>query len=195
MKKTWLNALSLVLAGALLIPVSSIAQEDKEKESKSAKEKEKKEAQQIIITRKNNSDEKMVIEFNGDKVTINGKPCAEYCEQNKNVNVHVNKLKDVEFLTRIPNVSNSWTLNSDQNMGFFNEESNRAMLGVTTDQTDEGTKILSITKESAAEKMGLKEGDVIKKFNDKSINSPDELTKAVKSQKPGDKVTVTYLRV
>lgn len=195
MKKTWLNALCFVLAGALLIPVTTIAQEGRDKESKSVKEKEKKDGQQIIITRKNNSDEKMVIEVNGDKVTINGKPCEEYCDLNKNVNVHVNKLKDLEFLTttRVPGVSGSWNLNSDH-QGFFNEDNNRPMLGVTTDKTDEGTTILSITKESAAEKMGLKAGDVIKKLNDKTIGSPDELTAAIKSHKPGDKVTVTFLR-
>src|SRR5690242_7817733 len=149
MKKTWFNALALILAGALLIPATTMAQEEKERESKSVKEKEKKDAQQIVITRNNNSDEKMVIEVNGDKVTINGKPCAEYCELNKNVNVHVNKLKDLEFLTttRVPGVSGNWNLNGDQHLGFFNEDNNRAMLGVTTDKTDEGTTILSITKE------------------------------------------------
>lgn len=193
MKKSWLKALTLVLAAALILPVSVMAQEDKEK-LKEKIEKEKKDGQQIIITRKN-TEEKMVIEINGDKVTVNGKPIDEYREKNGDLNVRLNKLKDMEYLTRIPNVSGSWNMNSDNHQGMlFNEDNNRAMLGVTTDKTDEGVTILSITKEGAAEKMGLKEGDVITKFDNKAIKSPDELTSAVKSRKPGDKVSVTYLR-
>lgn len=194
MKKTWLKALAFVLAGALIIPVSVKAQEEKIKEEKESKIKEKKDAQQIIITRKNNTDEKMVIEINGDKVTVNGKPIDEYKEKNSDLNVRVNKLKDMEYLTRIPNVAGTWNTNGDHLGNLFTEDNNRAMLGVSTEKTDEGTTILSITKESAAEKMGLKEGDVITKFDSKQIRSPDELTAAVKSHKPGDKVTVTYLR-
>jgi serine protease Do len=42
--------------------------------------------------------------------------------------------------------------------------------------------------------MGLKEGDIITKMDSKPITCPDDLTAAVKSHKPGDKVSVTYLR-
>src|ERR1700754_2458959 len=42
------------------------------------KEKDKKKNQTITIVRNGNSDEKMTIEVNGDKVTINGKPVEEY---------------------------------------------------------------------------------------------------------------------
>ena len=42
--------------------------------------------------------------------------------------------------------------------------------------------------------MGLKEGDVITRIDDKKIENPDDLSAAIKAHKPGDKVTVTYLR-
>ena len=120
MKKTWLKALAFVLASALVMPVTGKAQENKEKESKTTKEKSK-DAQQIIITRKSGSDEKTVIEINGDKVTVNGKPLEEYRDKNGDLNVHLNKIKDLEFYTRIPNVSGTWNLN-DNHQGFFSEE-------------------------------------------------------------------------
>ena len=41
-------------------------------------------------------------------------------------------------------------------------------------------------------KAGLKEGDIITKIDDKKIEDPDALAKAVKEHKPGDKVSVTY---
>jgi serine protease Do len=68
------------------------------------------------------------------------------------------------------------------------------MLGVVTEKTDNGVKISDITKESGAEKAGLKEGDVITKIGDKKIETSDDLSKEIKSHKPGDKVSVTYLR-
>ena len=68
------------------------------------------------------------------------------------------------------------------------------MLGVTTEKVEEGAEIQSVNKESAADKAGLKENDIITKLDDAKISSPDDLSAAVKKHKPGDKVTITYLR-
>src|SRR5688500_11702416 len=76
----------VILASVLSAPAVSFAQ-DKEKEKS-----DKKDSEQIIITRKANSDEKMVIELNGDKVTVNGKPVDK---DNADVKVHRAKIKDV----------------------------------------------------------------------------------------------------
>jgi serine protease Do len=100
----------------------------------------------------------------------------------------------MEYITRVPNVSGAWNFNGDQMNNMFREETNRAMLGVTTDKTEKGAEISSITKESAAAKLGLKEGDIITKVDDKKIEGPDDLSTTIKSHKPGDKVTITYLR-
>jgi serine protease Do len=191
MKKTWLKCAALILAAALVSPVALVAQEDKEKDSKV---KEKKDVEQIVITRKGDKDEKVVVEINGDKVTINGKSIEEYKNSGGNISVRTNKLKDMEFLARIPSTTGTWNINTDEHMGLFQTETNRAMLGVTTDKHDAGAEINSITKESAAEKMGLKEGDIITKVDDKKISSPEDLSAAIKAHKPGDKVSVSYLR-
>jgi serine protease Do len=87
----------------------------------------------------------------------------------------------------------AWNNDRDA-FNVFSEDQNRAMLGVVTEKVDEGVKVQEVTKESAAGKAGLKEGDIITKLNDKKIENPDALAKAVKEHKPGDKVTVTYLR-
>jgi serine protease Do len=68
------------------------------------------------------------------------------------------------------------------------------MLGVTTEKAEQGVTIQDITKESAAEKAGLKENDIITKIDDTKIEDPDGLSAAIKKHKPGEKVTVTYLR-
>jgi len=77
---------------------------------------------------------------------------------------------------------------------MYNIDENRAMLGVSTEQADNGAEIKSVTDESAAEKAGLKEGDIITKIGDKKIETPDDLTEAIQDHKPGDKVNITYLR-
>ncbi len=77
---------------------------------------------------------------------------------------------------------------------LFNMDENKAMLGVTTEQHDKGAEIQSVSKESAAEKAGLKKGDIITKIADTKVETPDDLSKAVKNYKPGEKVTITYLR-
>ena len=79
-----------VLVLALLSPAILLAQpEEKVKE----KTKEKKEVQQITITRKGNKKDKIVVEINGDKVSINGKPIEEYKEDE--VKVMLNNLKEL----------------------------------------------------------------------------------------------------
>jgi len=52
----------------------------------------------------------------------------------------------------------------------------------------------SISSGSPAEKAGLKNGDVIVKINDNSIGKQAGLSSIIGQYKPGDKVTITYIR-
>jgi len=175
-----------LLAAALIAPASLHAQKiEKEKEVK-----EKKEGEQIIITRKNNRDEKIVIEVVGDKVIVNGKEIKD--DREGDVTVRRHKIKDVWAYGGGDSFSGTWP--GSENFRMFNMDENRAMLGVTTEQVDDGVEIQTITKESAAEKAGFKKGDIIKKIDDKKIESPDDLSETIQDHKPGDKVTITYLR-
>lgn len=183
---------SLMLSFAFLTPLATMAQN--EKSDTSAK---KKEVQQIIITNKGVSD-KVIVEIDGDKVIVNGKSLYEYKDKLNDLNVRVNKFKQLETLARVKGMPyNKGNVNDV--MGFFDNfnmsmSENRAMLGVTTEKAEGGVLIKSVTKGSAAEKSGLKENDIITKVNDTKITTPDELSAAIKNYKPGDKVNVTYLR-
>jgi len=85
MKNVFLKRL-LIAVMALLAVSPVFAQKEKEKESK--EKTEKKEVQTIVITRNNNSNknEKVVVEVQGDKVTINGKDVKDY--KDGDVKVH-----------------------------------------------------------------------------------------------------------
>jgi putative serine protease PepD len=67
----------------------------------------------------------------------------------------------------------------------------QTVLGVKVESTEQGARISEITGGGAAEKAGLKAGDVITKFGDRRIDESDTLVAAVRSKAPGDKVTIT----
>jgi len=176
----------LLIAGIALLTVPSalLAQDDKDKDKD---KKEKNNVQQIIITRNGENQGKTVIEIDGDKVKVNGKDVKD----NKDVSVRVNTLTG----TRVRPGTWSYNFNNnDHNMSLFKEDSNRAMLGVNTEENDKGAEVESVIDESAAEKAGLKKGDVITKIAKTKIESSDDLTEEIRSHKPGEKVAITFLR-
>ncbi len=77
---------------------------------------------------------------------------------------------------------------------------NHAQLGVSvTDasnngSTPTGAKLAAVKSSGAAAKAGLRTGDVVTKLGDREIDSADGLVAAVRANRPGDTVTVTYER-
>ena len=74
------------------------------------------------------------------------------------------------------------------------------ILGVSIDMNYTGIGALiaksssAIMKGGPAAKAGLRAGDVITKFEDRTINTPDELIVAVRAKNVGDMVKITYVR-
>lgn len=60
--------------------------------------------------------------------------------------------------------------------------------------TMEGIYVAKVTEESAAEEAGLKEGDVIIAIDGKEMNKMADMQEYLAKKRPGDKVTVTYMR-
>lgn len=204
MKKVLLIAAVL---GFTSLSYKAVAQEEKpeikeKKEKKEVKErKEKKETQEIIIRKKGDKDTKVTVEIKGDVVTINGKPLDEF----KDGDITINK-RDI----RIFDGQHNFTVVPDDMEMYFNGPLNgniasspgkpKAFLGVTTstvnnnDKKSDGAVITAVTDGSAAEKAGLKEGDIITKINDKKVEGPGSIAEVVGSFKPKDEVTVYYKR-
>lgn len=72
--------------------------------------------------------------------------------------------------------------------------SGEAFLGVRKDEEASDCRLKRIDPNSPAEKAGLKEGDVIRKFGDAVIKNFDELREHVGKRKPGDKVVLEVER-
>ena len=60
--------------------------------------------------------------------------------------------------------------------------------------TMEGIFIAEIVEDGAAEDAGLKKGDVITHIDNQKVTKFGELTGIIAQKRPGDKITITYLR-
>ena len=61
-------------------------------------------------------------------------------------------------------------------------------------ESDDGAQIQEVNAGSTAENAGITKGDVITKVDDHLITDADSLVATIRSYRPGDQVTVTYLR-
>lgn len=65
---------------------------------------------------------------------------------------------------------------------------------VRNSQLAQGAVLESIESGGAADRAGLRKGDVITKVDDLPIDSSESLVATIRGHRPGDKVTITYLR-
>ncbi|MEO5647765.1 MAG: PDZ domain-containing protein [Chitinophagaceae bacterium] len=163
------------------------------------KEKEKsKSSEQIIIRKKGDKDTKITIETKGDEIFINGKPLSEYKDDDVSVSkgggVMRFKSDGHDFHMMDPDAHGYSHLYRKDSSRSFGPGDKRGFLGVTTEKDEKGARISNVNEGSAAEKAGLKEGDLITKVGDKVINTPDELSKAISAFKPKDEVRISYTR-
>jgi len=174
------------------------AQDDKGDKGEKG-EKDKKQTQEIIIRKKGEKDTRIVVEIKGDAITINGKPLSEFKDDEVTVNRRNIIIRDGKGGTRFKMAPGDF-----EGLTWTGEDNGKpsAFLGVTTkedndgkeDSKSNGAQVVSVTKESAAEKAGLKKDDVITKINDKKVEDPESLSEVVTSFKPKEEVTVYYKR-
>jgi len=184
--KKYVTAVGIAL-GAILLQQTSLAQEKDEKEKTSNKMGE---YDEIIIKRKvTGKDGKVTVEIKDGEVKVNGKPIDEY--EDENLSVRRKHTMSYNVTARSP--FRSGNMNSDDRLNYLLNE-DRPFLGVTTDEADGGAKITSVTENSAAEKAGLKKGDIITKINDVKVEGHRDVTTAIGKLKPDDKVSIAYKR-
>lgn len=191
-----------IFAITAFISTTALAQTEEQKEGKIVKERKeiieerdnkddsKKEKREIVIRKKGDGKaEKMTIVVDGDQVTINGKPVQDYKGggeffKDGDIDVDIDGKFTMPFTSEI----------RKKMMKMYSPDGNKAFLGVTSEKTEKGAKINEVIKGSAAEKAGLKEGDIITAINDDKINEENTLIELIGKYKPEDVVDVTVLR-
>lgn len=137
--------------------------------------------EEIIIHKNGNDSGKTIIEIDSNVVTVNGKPLSDY-----NGDVTITRRRN--FMGGADG-RNFFTQPQDLTL-----KDNAAFLGVYSAKTDKGVVINSVLDSSSAKNAGLKKGDIITKVDNKEITSPEDLRNAIQAYKPGDKITINYLR-
>jgi len=72
----------------------------------------------------------------------------------------------------------------------------RGILGIVVQQTpdQQGVKVLEVRPNSAAEKAGLRVGDIIQSIDDQKIDSPAALSARIREHSAGDRLKISVLR-
>jgi len=78
--------------------------------------------------------------------------------------------------------------------GTSTQQAGQAFLGVSVSDGQTGALVQDVDPSSPAGRAGLQQGDEIVSLGSQSVQSADNLTSAMQSHKPGDKVAVTFLR-
>jgi serine protease Do len=175
---------------ALVLSTSGAVAQD-QKPQKTDDKNKMNEYDEIIIKRKDPSkDSKVTIEIKGDDVLVDGRPLEDFVNDDVSVRLHnIKRYRLGAPSSQFRYKDDAWTLDGPDVAG-----DDMPFLGVMTEGSTDGAKIEEVTKNSAAEKAGLKEGDVITKVNDKKVYDHEELSNIIRKMKPDDKVTITYKR-
>jgi len=178
MKKTLFT-----LTAALAISTFALAQEEK----KSTENKS--ETSEIIIRKDGDKETKITVQIDGDNIMVNGKPMIEFNDDGVKI------LKRKMMIADGSPFLFDGDLDENGNFSSIDEKTDSiAFLGVSTEKSEKGAKVISLSKESPAEKAGLLENDIITKLNNQKVEDPESLYKAVTANKPNDEVKITYLR-
>lgn len=194
----------LLAAGLLLAGFTVALAQNKGKKTDKLDEDE-----QLIIKWKGDAEAKakknikLVIEIKDDQVLVNGKPVEDFNNEDlavlkKNIMIfdgdHFNR-RMAPPVPGSPFRTEDWSF--DENRPGFDmllADPNKPFLGVGSDKADKGVVIKEVTDGSAAEKAGLKQGDLITKIDNTPINTPEELSKTIGRYKPEDKIMITFSR-
>ena len=182
--------------------------------------------EEVVIKKGGSGNEKTVIVIEGDRVTVNGKPLAEYGGDEVVIHKRVlGRLAEgqVEYgrelalaqremqraqremqrsvlemgRSRAPfyrySYPNDFRFEFDFDGADLKSEP-WAFLGVGLEDADKGVRITDVTEGSAADKAGLKEGDVITKFGGTAVKTAEALTEQVRAKKPNDEVELSYIK-
>jgi serine protease Do len=208
MKKYLLSA----AAALLLFSYASTAQQNETlkapNESNPDNKKNKlKEYDEIIIKRKDpNKDAKVVIEIKDDQVIVDGKPLDQFIDDEVSVRMrNANRYKLRAAPSPFRTEDEFWSQDQqdmldshldmlEQRDLFGKRGEEKPYLGVSTEGTTGGTRIVNVSANSAAAKAGLQKDDIITKINDKEVFDQEQLSEVISGFKPDEKITITYKR-
>lgn len=137
--------------------------------------------------------DEVVVKFLRDGIENTKKITLVEANNDFNLNHFHFNFDDEELQGQLEKLNN---LDFDIDFDFdFEVDEDAAFLGVTPgEKTENGVSIGKVIEDSAADKMGLKSGDVVTELDGKTVTSFDDLASIIIAKKAGDKLNVSYLR-
>jgi serine protease Do len=187
--KRYSNLAFALTTTVLLCGTATMAQDAKESKEQRESRNKIRQYDELILRKKGEKDTKITIEIKDGDVFVDGKPLDEF--ENDNISVRRSKTGRVLSVSPFRN-GGAQTYN-------FNEDQARAggartFLGVVTEEAPGGARINSVSKESPAEKAGLKEKDIITKIAGEKVQDEKDVSRIIRSRKPDEEVKITVLR-
>lgn len=142
--------------------------------------------------------------MNNSNTTIEIKNNQLFVDGKKVVNELSDKNKNIKIIKKNSNANNNEYF--DDNDDFLippksknaqkTFSNNKALLGVSTSVSpkNDGALVERVSPNSPAQEIGIEEGDVITKVDEKIILNPKDLVEAISKYKPNDKVKITFER-
>ena len=205
MKKIIFTALALSCISFSFTAIAQTEQQERKENAENKELKEQKEQQdrkqqrELIIRSKGDKAIKLNLEIDGDNVIINGKPLSEFINDQVTIDKRKMIIRDgngsdltfnFEGPDGIPEIAGLDRLRDFSR----NENSHKPFLGVTTEKTTDGAKIVEVAKGSAAEKAGLKKDDIITKIGDDQVTDAEGLAGIIADKKPREEIKILYKR-
>ncbi|MBO9199180.1 MULTISPECIES: PDZ domain-containing protein [Niastella] len=177
------------IAAVFLLLCQPLAAQDTKDKDKDKDKSKMNDNEEIIIKRKGDKDTKITIEIKDDEVIVNGKPLDDFDDDN----IVIKKGRTLIYGPGHSPFTGANSFHFDGSNNLFLDKS--PFLGVITEKAEKGgAEIQDVTENSAADKAGLKENDIITKIDNETVNGPDDLTRIIRKHKPEDKIDVTYDR-
>lgn len=152
---------------------------------------EKKAKKPFVMKSDSVKNENVTIVINGDKVTINGKESNLNDPRIKMIKRFPNR----EIISVTDSIEDGDPMIIEDMMNMAPPPPpNKAYLGVLTEASENGAKVVEVVKESPAAKASIKENDIILNVNDVAIESSKDLYDVIGTHNPEDKIKVTILR-
>lgn len=185
MKKIIFSLLSLIF----ICSISPLKAQSIKEKSKLRKTED----QEIIILKKGDKDKTILLEIKDGQVYINGKKENDLDINTDSVKVRVRVSPRVNYFS-VPN-SGSSSFRMLPSEELVEKGGTKAFLGVSTEAAPEsGARIVSVSENSAAQRSGLLNGDIIQSIDENKIASPADLVETISKYKPGTVITISFLR-
>lgn len=137
--------------------------------------------------------DKMHVDGDGENVTIDIRRYSEDAEDGEDMMLSIAPMAPLAPLAPLPPM-HAMACEKHAYLGVSTRSLDDELRAELKTELKEGAYVIEVIEDTPAEKIGLKKGDIITAVDATKVSGPEDLSEAIKSHEPGDKVKVTWFR-